>query len=105
HVSLAGRTASPTPLPYTTLFRSRRRPAVLVGDDGGEHATRRQPGRADPGQRRVEVPVRPAGVPLRVLDDVRARVVEYTQRTSSRDRKSTRLNSSHVKISYAVFCL
>src|SRR5690606_39463333 len=25
--------------------------------------------------------------------------------TSRRDRKSTRLNSSHVKISYAVFCL
>src|SRR5690606_39372384 len=25
--------------------------------------------------------------------------------TSSSDRKSTRLNSSHVKISYAVFCL
>src|SRR5690606_22214496 len=26
-------------------------------------------------------------------------------RSHSRDRKSTRLNSSHVKISYAVFCL
>src|SRR5690606_40169138 len=26
-------------------------------------------------------------------------------RTDRRDRKSTRLNSSHVKISYAVFCL
>src|SRR5690349_23519688 len=26
-------------------------------------------------------------------------------RTSPRDRKSTRLNSSHVEISYAVFCL
>src|SRR5204862_3375747 len=26
-------------------------------------------------------------------------------RTRSRDRKSTRLNSSHVEISYAVFCL
>src|SRR5436309_4294113 len=26
-------------------------------------------------------------------------------RNSRRDRKSTRLNSSHVKISYAVFCL
>src|SRR5690606_41690251 len=25
-------------------------------------------------------------------------------RSSTRDRKSTRLNSSHVKISYAVFC-
>src|SRR5436309_7510358 len=27
------------------------------------------------------------------------------QRIALRDRKSTRLNSSHVKISYAVFCL
>src|SRR5690606_40174338 len=27
------------------------------------------------------------------------------QRCRARDRKSTRLNSSHVKISYAVFCL
>src|SRR5690606_39722421 len=27
------------------------------------------------------------------------------QRQARRDRKSTRLNSSHVKISYAVFCL
>src|SRR5690606_41864431 len=27
------------------------------------------------------------------------------RRTTSLDRKSTRLNSSHVKISYAVFCL
>src|SRR5690606_40510271 len=26
-------------------------------------------------------------------------------RSAERDRKSTRLNSSHVKISYAVFCL
>src|SRR5207302_6681678 len=29
----------------------------------------------------------------------------FTSRTRSPDRKSTRLNSSHVKISYAVFCL
>src|SRR5690606_40664834 len=28
-----------------------------------------------------------------------------TYRPGDRDRKSTRLNSSHVKISYAVFCL
>src|SRR5215469_18296920 len=28
-----------------------------------------------------------------------------TTRTPGRDRKSTRLNSSHVEISYAVFCL
>src|SRR5690606_39606146 len=29
----------------------------------------------------------------------------YVLRTDGKDRKSTRLNSSHVKISYAVFCL
>src|SRR5690606_42097984 len=32
-------------------------------------------------------------------------VVNRTCNERSRDRKSTRLNSSHVKISYAVFCL
>src|SRR5690625_5951843 len=31
--------------------------------------------------------------------------VEITSRSMGRDRKSTRLNSSHVAISYAVFCL
>src|SRR5690606_40680870 len=30
---------------------------------------------------------------------------EMVARAQSKDRKSTRLNSSHVKISYAVFCL
>src|SRR5437870_9522705 len=34
------------------------------------------------------------------LRDIFARMVDYR-----RDRKSTRLNSSHVAISYAVFCL
>src|SRR5690606_40693612 len=29
---------------------------------------------------------------------------DYRKRFGGRDRKSTRLNSSHVKISYAVFC-
>src|SRR5690606_41669816 len=32
-------------------------------------------------------------------------VQDNIARTASQDRKSTRLNSSHVKISYAVFCL
>src|SRR5690606_41252858 len=38
------------------------------------------------------------GVPIAAVD------AEYFE-ISSLDRKSTRLNSSHVKISYAVFCL
>src|SRR6266702_5849875 len=34
-----------------------------------------------------------------------APLVDVTQAVDGRDRKSTRLNSSHVAISYAVFCL
>src|SRR3712207_7137904 len=33
------------------------------------------------------------------------RVQELTEITTGQDRKSTRLNSSHANISYAVFCL
>src|SRR5438067_3683862 len=36
---------------------------------------------------------------------VRDRDAEFKRRDVPRDRKSTRLNSSHVSISYAVFCL
>src|SRR5437667_8671832 len=34
-----------------------------------------------------------------------ARLRERVRRANSADRKSTRLNSSHITISYAVFCL
>src|SRR5690606_41950897 len=39
-----------------------------------------------------------------LLADTYARKGEAVQARSTLDRKSTRLNSSHVKISYAVFC-
>src|SRR5947208_12757874 len=68
-----------TLFPYTTLFRSAG-PSADVRDAPG-----RKPGRP----RRP-----PSGYHPR---DVRAH--------GSRDRKSTRLNSSHQIISYAVFCL
>src|SRR5699024_11806396 len=41
-----------------------------------------------------------------VLDMIRSdHQIQTVLNTLSRDRKSTRLNSSHVSISYAVFCL
>src|SRR3989442_9293471 len=74
-----------TLFPYTTLFRSLRESARLAelvqGKVSGIH----------PGEDR--------GVqqgPFLVL---------AAARTRNGDRKSTRLNSSHVRISYAVFCL
>src|SRR5436305_6129997 len=72
-----------TLFPYTTLFRS---PAL------GEYKGKRlQP--AD----RAE-PVAADGVPAEVKE-------AFAGLLAALDRKSTRLNSSHVRISYAVFCL
>src|SRR5689334_23619045 len=66
-----------TLFPYTTLFRSRR-------------AVRRRGGRG----RDEELP-----------GGHHARRRAGEARALARDRKSTRLNSSHSSISYAVFCL
>src|SRR5690606_41206731 len=38
-------------------------------------------------------------------EDARVLQIHAIERRARKDRKSTRLNSSHVKISYAVFCL
>src|SRR5207245_9234573 len=40
-----------------------------------------------------------------IREDIAARQAENMQRAAISDRKSTRLNSSHGSISYAVFCL
>src|SRR5258707_8015412 len=75
-----------TLFPYTTLFRSQQ-------DDRGRrrlvrvHRAPRGPGRAG-GRRRG-----------------RARRAGGGHHGTAADRKSTRLNSSHANISYAVFCL
>src|SRR3712207_8931154 len=86
-----------TLFPYTTLFRS----------SGGAHLGRRperQPARSPVDARRER----------RDDDRRRLRAGANGQRLADRqqhqgvhlrDRKSTRLNSSHANISYAVFCL
>src|SRR5258707_7786404 len=44
--------------------------------------------------------------PAQALNILRANITSSTAQTAGiRDRKSTRLNSSHANISYAVFCL
>src|SRR5690554_7476769 len=81
-----------TLFPYTTLFRSAgHRSGHIVGKLYRNAAVGRQQGRSE-----GRYPLMIAGVAQWTV------VAAFAGR---QDRKSTRLNSSHVRISYAVFCL
>src|SRR5438067_10791012 len=84
-----------TLFPYTTLFRSRSDGTGTRGLSGRhDHVVQRiRPRRADACRR--DLPRLGQRTPVRILATL----------GSGQDRKSTRLNSSHVSISYAVFCL
>src|SRR3712207_8929456 len=85
-----------TLFPYTTRFRSPRRGRLLVGIVGFGEIDRGEPTDAEGV---VQLTLRAA-----VAKDVRENGVAVL-RVEAVDRKSTRLNSSHANISYAVFCL
>src|SRR3712207_8322566 len=85
-----------TLFPYTTLFRSDR-----IDEQSRHH--HRSDERPDGGARQL-VPV----VRLRIhhaRDEDLPAVAREPDDRRRQDRKSTRLNSSHANISYAVFCL
>src|SRR3712207_8979938 len=84
-----------TLFPYTTLFRSHPRHRAEAGHQPGLDVAVAQ---AAPAQQGLRLP----GQQLRELL-LRRRVADA--RHDLLDRKSTRLNSSHANISYAVFCL
>src|SRR3712207_8719464 len=85
-----------TLFPYTTLFRS-----VELDDDRdandavGGHVRRRAVGALEA----------VGHLPRQGLGDVHADRLDLPLDDLDVDRKSTRLNSSHANISYAVFCL
>src|SRR3712207_7717867 len=79
-----------TLFPYTTLFRSLGNviadaQLAATDDEAGALAAFMNPGG--------------------VRADLAAGEVTYEEAFTVQDRKSTRLNSSHANISYAVFCL
>src|SRR3712207_7179118 len=83
-----------TLFPYTTLFRSKR---IVLGSpvrrikQGGKSVTV-ESDRATVNAKRVIVAIPPT-------------LCQRIDFSPALDRKSTRLNSSHANISYAVFCL
>src|SRR5256885_7545472 len=86
-----------TLFPYTTLFRSRR-PGGLVIEMTDGTAESNAKYRADAGFFYDLVKVSVQRMALAQSEELRPF-------GGTADRKSTRLNSSHLVISYAVFCL
>src|SRR5690349_22751375 len=88
---------TPTLFPYTTLFRSGsdmtlfevHEAASIIQEAADEEANIIFGTVIDP----------------KMKDEVKVTVIATGFDAATRDRKSTRLNSSHVEISYAVFCL
>src|SRR5690348_17375089 len=79
-----------TLFPYTTLFRSRAMESKLVSEPGTKFLY-------------SDVNFITLGA---IVEKVAGKGLDaYAEEHVFRDRKSTRLNSSHPSISYAVFCL
>src|SRR3712207_8030899 len=74
-----------TLFPYTTLFRSYK---IVKHDDNVDKKTTNNKKQ-----------------PKNIESQIQQAAMEIDEELRSQDRKSTRLNSSHANISYAVFCL
>src|SRR5256885_13072840 len=82
-----------TLFPYTTLFRSGEYATALPAPGGPNNLNV-----ALAGTHNIAAPIGVNALVLRAAPDADVQI-------AGRDRKSTRLNSSHLVISYAVFCL
>src|SRR5207248_11560077 len=80
-----------TLFPYTTLFRSRTRPRAAAHSTYAPRSSKNGSARVLQRDRRPH--------------SIAARIRCHGAPVAFGDRKSTRLNSSHRTISYAVFCL
>src|SRR2546427_2607426 len=85
-----------TLFPYTTLFRSRVEAGAIERLPGLGRLFGRQVGDQDPVH---------SGLAGALAECVRSPTQHGVRVSHDQDRKSTRLNSSHSQISYAVFCL
>src|SRR3712207_7013772 len=88
-----------TLFPYTTLFRSDPPRVDHAGPEDAVGLLLQRPGPHRVRRRRV------TDVRLGVAAGQRAHRGDHAAVVLEVDRKSTRLNSSHANISYAVFCL
>src|SRR5690606_42084622 len=98
---LVRRPLVPSLFPYTTLFRSDQSPVF------GLKPLLQHPVRQLRRQQHAVAADEPSRLGEAAMhgDEIGPRNAIAVKKDDVADRKSTRLNSSHVKISYAVFCL
>src|SRR5439155_22554927 len=97
--SILRRPPRSTLFPYTTLFRSRDIQPILKQSCVACHTTK--DGRQPAGKLDLDAD----GELVQLENQGKFPGTYYRLVFQLQDRKSTRLNSSHVAISYAVFCL
>src|SRR3712207_8507214 len=88
-----------TLFPYTTLFRSRAPDTQCFHPEEERLATMSNSSEIP----QQQILIKPEFLPLNQVTKIYGLSRAYLYQL--RDRKSTRLNSSHANISYAVFCL
>src|SRR5256885_11650738 len=94
-----------TLFPYTTLFRSARREARPL-DDGARYRGADLLIGTFPGLQPLCLGPFPKAAEIGLVPELPPHVgADFSGFWKGTDRKSTRLNSSHLVISYAVFCL
>src|SRR5690606_40649224 len=95
----------PTLIPYTTLFRSEKAVDSIISFKELLEERKDSIAQLSPEEQAKLKRLEPFD--LRMVMNPEEKVMTFdlfSDFTNIRDRKSTRLNSSHVKISYAVFC-
>src|SRR5205085_10600008 len=97
---LTQRSLTSTPFPYTTLFRSLRSRASSERSEGSLRLAREILRCAQDDRLYLHM-----SVTALLSSTMGLRWDRLYHKKENRDRKSTRLNSSHSQISYAVFCL
>src|SRR5690606_34328550 len=97
HISPGLPSLSIVGMPETAVKESKDRVRAAIMNSGFEFPPHR-----------ITINLSPADIPKgggRYDLPIAIGVLAASEQVSKEDRKSTRLNSSHVKISYAVFCL
>src|SRR5690606_41968169 len=103
HLTIAT-TTTPPPFPYTTLFRSADPRAAGMADIGVTTSADAFSQQWNPAKYAFITSKQGVGITYTPYLSKLVNDIFLGNLTYFKDRKSTRLNSSHVKISYAVFC-